>query len=274
MKADGDERGSEQATQRALQGAEVEVGAADESVGGSDQPGYLDFIGMSQDLQADGVEGAGNQCTGKQTGKQADREFAETQESIETADPGRVELDMSDLGQGAQLGREGVHGLGRGVGRLDYIGIGQGVFRQTGDDVAHACACLQSFQRFVTRDETPVARLEFTQPGIDLGCVLAVGIELQENADLRCASRAAQQFAQVVQRHVAGTRQGQRDTDYQERKQGVEWGRDKPAAGVAQRVGMLGQVALHGVTRGTGGRVRGAGCAARGAPSTAGRGWR
>ena len=111
--------------------------------------------------------------------------------------------------------------------------------------------------------------LVFEQDGIKVGVLIC-----EDLWEVDPASAAADEGAQVVERDVAGARQGQRDADHEQREQGVERRRDKPTGGIAQGVGMLGEVAVHGVMRRAGGRVQGAGRAARGGPSTADREWR
>ena len=61
-----DEQRGKEPAERALHSAEIVERPPDEGVGGADQLGDLDFRGLCQYLEAEGVESDGDQGTGEQ----------------------------------------------------------------------------------------------------------------------------------------------------------------------------------------------------------------
>jgi hypothetical protein len=104
-------------------------------------------------------------------------QLAEAQEGIEALDPGRIELDMRDLGPAGDFLAQDLQCLRFGVGRLDDEGIGQRIARQAGDDLGHAFALLHALQRLFLRHEAPLAAGRLTQAGFDLADILLARLE-------------------------------------------------------------------------------------------------
>ena len=112
-----------------------------------------------KDLQANGVEGDGNEGDTQYGGEEGDGQARQAQQGIEFFYPGRIELHVFYPGVFRELGAHGLQGFGGLVARHHDEGVGKGIARQALDDVAEAFAGFQPLQRILARHEVHLARL-------------------------------------------------------------------------------------------------------------------
>ena len=221
-------------------------GPADECIGGAEQARYFDFGAARHHLQADGVEGDGDEADAEQQRQQCDGGTADLEQRRQSARPVGIELHQRDLGQFAKFGGQFLHRLGPIVLGLHGDRVGEGVARQGVDHVGQSFARLHARQRFLARNELECLdarmllqlRLQFLSGAL-------AGVEIEEHRDLRRWRRIARELHHVGDQHLAAGRQRQRNTDGEQRQQRVQRRSDEALDRCAEGIAVLRKPDAH-----------------------------
>ncbi len=182
----------------------------------ADQTAQLDLVALSEDLQADGVEGHRHQSKAEQRREQDHRGPTQAQQGIEASHPCRIRLNVGDLRQRLELEFQSVRERRIASGKRHDKRIRQRILRQARDHLLHPCDAVELNERRVPRHETHGAHapgaFQACFDGDDLGLC---GVPSEEHGEPGVDRGVAGQGLEIAQHAIDPERERRRDPDRQ-----------------------------------------------------------
>ena len=180
----------------------------------TDQTAQLDLVALSEDLQADGVEGDRHESEAEQCREQGHSGSPQAQQGIETSHPRRVRLNVGDLRERLELEFQPVRERWITPGKRHHERIRQRILRQARDHLFHPRDAIELNERCVPGHETHRAHAPgASQLRFDGGDLGLRSVPREEHGELWIDRGVAGQGLEIAQHAIDPERERERDPD-------------------------------------------------------------